>query len=348
MERPTDLPEPAGVPPVRGGRLTKRLVLFGIVIALTIAAILVPIPIFYSYLPGPVSNVERLVSVDGMATYSSEGELLLTTVSVDVDVTFLEVVQTIVDPHSRIVMKEQVTGGLSLEELEAAQFAAMDESQNAAMQVALSALGLASPTSDGIRIEDTSPGTDAARSLRPGDRVVEIDGSSVATSCDVGRAIDAHEPGEDVSITVLRGRREREFAVTTVPSPQDPTQPLAGIFMSDINFAFDPGIDIEFDTGRIAGPSAGLMMTLALYDRLTPEDLTSGKKIAGTGEISCDGGVTAIGGIEQKVAGAEAKGAEIFLAPAGNLDVALRAAGEIEVVPVSNFADAIEYLTGLS
>lgn len=348
MDRPTDLPEPPGAPPVKGGRLTKRLLLVGIAIALLIAAIQIPIPVFYSYLPGPVRDVERLVSVDGTSTYSSEGALLLTTVSVDVDVTFIELVQTMIDPNSRVVMKEQVTGGLSLEELENAQFAAMEESQNSAIQVALAALDLATPTADGIKIEDTSPGTDAARRLRPGDRVIEVDGSPVGTTCDVGRAIDMHEPGEDVSFTVTRGQRTRRFELTTVPSPQDPSQPLAGIFMSDVNFSFEPGIDIEFDTGRIAGPSAGLMMTLAIYDRLTPDDLTAGKKIAGTGEISCDGGIGAIGGIEQKVAGAEAKGADVFLAPAANFEAARGAAGDIEVVPVSNFADALDYLSGLS
>ena len=71
--------------------------------------------------------------------------------------------------------------------------------------------------------------------------------------------------------------------------------------------------------GQIGGPSAGLMFSLAIYDRLTPDDMTHGREIAGTGEIACDGGVEAIGGIEQKVAGAERQGAEIFLAPADEL-----------------------------
>jgi PDZ domain-containing protein len=99
-------------------------------------------------------------------------------------------------------------------------------------------------------------------------------------------------------------------------------------------------------TARMA-PSGGLMMALTLYDLLTPDDLTRGRAIAGTGALECDGGVVPIGGIEQKVAGAEQEGAEIFLSPAGNVEAARRAADDIEVVAIARFEDALEYLDGL-
>jgi len=40
--------------------------------------------------------------------------------------------------------------------------------------------------------------------------------------------------------------------------------------------------------------------------------------IAGTGEIAANGAVSPIGGIQQKMAGARAAGATIFLTPAAN------------------------------
>ena len=40
---------------------------------------------------------------------------------------------------------------------------------------------------------------------------------------------------------------------------------------------------------NIGGPSAGLMFTLGIIDKLKPEDLTGGKIIAGTGTIDDDG-----------------------------------------------------------
>jgi Lon-like protease len=114
-----------------------------------------------------------------------------------------------------------------------------------------------------------------------------------------------------------------------------------------VNRRFDPGLAVEFATGKIGGPSGGLMMTLALYDQLTPDDITGGRTVAGTGTIACDGGVGAIGGIEQKVAGAEEAGAEIFLAPAANVPAARKVARDIEVVSISTFDEALRYLEGL-
>ena len=114
--------------------------------------------------------------------------------------------------------------------------------------------------------------------------------------------------------------------------------------MTDVNYRFDPGVSVDFSTDQVAGPSAGLMLTLGLYDRLTPADLTHGRTIAGTGTIDCGGRVEPIGGVTQKVAAAESKGAELFLAPAGNVVEARAAADDIKVVSVSTFDDALEHL----
>jgi PDZ domain-containing protein len=183
--------------------------------------------------------------------------------------------------------------------------------------------------------------------LEPGDVIVSVDGQSVETPCDVGRAVDAVEIGDEISIVVRRDGKTQETTFRTITNPEDPKSAFLGIAMEPINYRFDPGVKVEFATGEIAGPSAGLMFSLALYDRLTPEDLTAGRRIAGTGTIRCDGGVGPIGGIEQKVAGAQNKGAEIFLAPQANFADAKAVADDIEVVPISTFDDAVAYLEGL-
>ena len=51
---------------------------------------------------------------------------------------------------------------------------------------------------------------------------------------------------------------------------------------------------------------------------LTPGSLTHGKVIAGTGEIDAQGNVGGIGGIQQKIVGARADGARLFLVPSAN------------------------------
>lgn len=340
-------PPPAGVEPVRGPRGVKRLILLGILLVVVAASNWIPVPIFYAYQPGPVKDVEELIEVGDAKSYSSEGRLLLTTVNVEIDVTLRDLVAAVFDPETTVVPREEVTGGASLEELTRQQRAEMEESKQNAEEVALTELGIAEPEGEGARIRQTLEGSPADGVLEVGDLIVEINDQEVATLCDVGALIDDTRIGDELEITVEREGDRKTVSLETGAHPNDRTHPYVGIVMSDVGRRLDPGFEVDIETGKIAGPSAGLMFALALYDRLTAEDLTAGKDVAGTGTIACDGAVGAIGGIEQKVAGAEAEGAEIFLAPAANASDAQRVADEIEVVAVEDFTDAVEYLEGL-
>jgi PDZ domain-containing protein len=102
---------------------------------------------------------------------------------------------------------------------------------------------------------------------------------------------------------------------------------------------------VSFDLDRIGGPSAGLMFTLGIIDKLTPADLTGGKIIAGTGTIDDAGTVGRIGGIPQKLLGAKAAGAQLFLVPAGNCAEAARNA--VPGLPMADVATVDDALTAL-
>jgi Lon-like protease len=103
--------------------------------------------------------------------------------------------------------------------------------------------------------------------------------------------------------------------------------------------------DVKIYIPDIGGPSAGMMFALAIIDKLTPDNLTGGKFIAGTGEIDPTGAVEPIGGIQQKMAGARAAGATIFLTPAGNCvnTVGAVPAG-LRLVKVNTLAQAVHDL----
>src|SRR5687768_17844839 len=109
-------PAPPEAKPVRGLPVWRWLAISILVVGLAAAAIFVPIPIVYLYLPGPVRDVEQLVEIEEGETYSSEGAFYMTTVSVDTEVSFVEILTAAVSPTQRIVMKEDVTGGQTLEE----------------------------------------------------------------------------------------------------------------------------------------------------------------------------------------------------------------------------------------
>jgi len=346
MQSQTEIqsPPPQGPPPRRPRSRWRPLIVALVLVLLFLIATSVPIPIFYALEPGPARDVEDLVEVSGERTYSSEGSLFLTTVRVDTQVTAADWIRAAIDPAKRIVSREEITGGESLEEQEKLQLQEMEASKEQARIVALGALGFPGPEGDGaevFRVDEQAP---AGSVLEEGDVIVEVNGKPVATTCDASLRIGGIEPGDQVELVVLRDGERESFAMKTARNPEDPSKAYVGVVMTNKGFKFDPGVEIKFDTDNIGGPSAGLMFTLAAYDQLTPDDLTRGREIAGTGTIGCDGEVGAIGGIEQKVTGAESEGAEVFLAPSGNFDQALAIADDIRVVEVDNFDDALHYL----
>jgi PDZ domain-containing protein len=86
-----------------------------------------------------------------------------------------------------------------------------------------------------------------------------------------------------------------------------------------------------------------MMLALGVYDKLTPGALTEGERIAGTGTISADGQVGPIGGIRQKMYGAQAAGADWFLAPESNCDeVVGHIPNGVQVFAVSSLDDALQ------
>jgi PDZ domain-containing protein len=82
---------------------------------------------------------------------------------------------------------------------------------------------------------------------------------------------------------------------------------------------------------------------------LSPGNLTHGRFIAGTGEIMPSGAVEPIGGIQQKMAGARAAGATIFLTPAANCSNTSGAVpAGLRLVKVSSLAGAISDLQAIA
>ena len=102
---------------------------------------------------------------------------------------------------------------------------------------------------------------------------------------------------------------------------------------------------VQIDAGQIGGPSAGMMIALAVYDLADPQDLTGGRVITGTGTIDLNGAVGPVGGVALKVHAAIDAGADLFLTPPAEAAPAPAAAGDrIRVVPVSTLQQAIQAL----
>lgn len=100
-----------------------------------------------------------------------------------------------------------------------------------------------------------------------------------------------------------------------------------------------------------SGPSAGFMIALSIYDKLTPNDITKGYNIAGTGTIDTNGNVGDIDGVKYKLKGAVKNKADIFLVPSGNYQEAKKEQElnnyNIKIISINNFIEALRYLSEL-
>lgn len=105
------------------------------------------------------------------------------------------------------------------------------------------------------------------------------------------------------------------------------------------------GKKISLHVEDIGGPSAGMIYTLGILNKLSKYDITGGKVIAGTGTIDEKGNVGEIGGIRLKMIGAKRDGATWFLAPESNCDeVVGHIPNGMRVVKVATIDEALKAL----
>lgn len=96
----------------------------------------------------------------------------------------------------------------------------------------------------------------------------------------------------------------------------------------------------------VGGPSAGLMITMAVADLASPQDLADGRLIAGTGAVDAQGRVIDVGSVADKVRAAEDAGADVFLVPPDLLSVAQATGTGMELLAVATVTDAMSALAG--
>lgn len=119
--------------------------------------------------------------------------------------------------------------------------------------------------------------------------------------------------GDELQLTVVRGDEHLDVPVAVRLIP-DASQVGLGILVATVNQQIQLSLPVDVTPNvSVGGPSAGLMMALTVYDLLDPTDLTGKRVIAGTGAIDLSGAVRPVGGIRQKVRGAQLAGATIFL-----------------------------------
>jgi PDZ domain-containing protein len=196
-----------------------------------------------------------------------------------------------------------------------------------------------------VLITDVMPDKPAAEVLQIGDSIDSLNGVEIVRSTDLTDVLDGLQPGDLVEIGVTREGSAETVEVELAERDDPPGGAMIGITVGELS---EPPFPVSIEAGDVGGPSAGMMHALAIIDTLTPGEMTKGHIVAGTGSIGYDATVGAIGGIRQKVVGAEAAGAEFILVPKDNYETALTAPRDsIEIVPVATLQDAIDFFDQL-
>lgn len=339
----------------RGRRLGAWLITMAILSASIFA--LVPSP-YVIEKPGPVYNTLGDVEINGQdvpmieiadeATYPTDGALNLLTVSVVGNRSNLpnwfEVISAWFDPSRAVVPLDSVyPAGYSLEDSNSESRILMANSQKDAVAAALIELGYDVPrvvTVGGLTDDSASKGI-----LEPGDVIVSVDFQEVTSVLDMREIIAASGAGTPLTIVIERNKEKKTVSIIPKMSDESPPAPVVGVYPSiDYAFPFDVTIQLE----NVGGPSGGQMFALGVIDKLTPGELNGGEKVAGTGTIDATGTVGAIGGIRQKLYGAQQAGATWFLAPKSNCsEVAGNVPDGLSVVAVSTLKDSLAALKAI-
>jgi Lon-like protease len=303
--------------------------------------------------PGPTLNTlgrpdgKPIIQIAGHRTYPTTGNLNLVTVSYTggpgSNFNIFSALRAWLTPDDAVVPASEIFGtGQTQQQVVQQDTQQMLGSQEDATAAALCYLNISFKTVDTITA--TAKGTPAYGVLRPGDVITAVDGQAVDCHHDVVTMIRNRAPGAPVTLTIDRKGVTQAIKIVTMNVKG---QPVVGIDLGPPTYVFP--FTIKINLSDIGGPSAGMMFALGIIDKLSPTNLTHGRFIAGTGEITPDGAVTPIGGIQQKMAGARAAGATIFLTPALNCsNTAGAVPAGLKLVKVSTLAGAVSDLRAIA
>ena len=314
------------------------IVVFGVLLAV------VTVP-YVSLGPGPAFDTlgevdgKQVVDIKGTQTHPTSGHLDMTTVSQRDDLSLAEALTLWLSGQQQLMPRDLVyPPGQSREEIDKANDADFKESEHSAEYAALGYLKYPQAV---IVAAVNDPGPSVGK-LQAGDSVQAVNGTPVATVEQFTSYLKNTKPGQPVTVDFRRKNAPPGVAQITLGSNKDRKYGFAGL--SVMNAPWAPFV-VDFNLANVGGPSAGLMFSLAVVDKLTTGNLAGSKFVAGTGTIKPDGTVGRIGGIVHKMTAARDAGATVFLVPAENCyEATSDKLPGLQLVKVDNLGGAVNAL----
>ncbi|KRO18332.1 SepM family pheromone-processing serine protease [Lacticaseibacillus saniviri] len=310
--------------------------------------------------PGGADNLKPLVTVTGK-TDKAAGQYLLMTVGIVGPASPAMLVWGHFRPFTDQISKQELMGDDNTATYNQLQKYYIESAANNAIGAAFKqAHKPVTVNHEGIYVLSKLANS-PFKQLAVGDTITALNGKTYQSADDYVNAIKKRSVGSQLAITYKHKGQVKHETAKLIRLPGTKKAGIGITLTENTQVTTKPKVSI--DAGDIGGPSAGLMFALQVYTTISEPNLRAGRMIAGTGTMALDGTVGQIGGIDKKVAAADAKGATIFFAPnqpatkaikkidptyVNNYDDAKKAAAtlhtKMKIVPVKTLQDAIDYL----
>ena len=299
--------------------------------------------------PGPTFDTlgevegKQVVEIEGAELHPTSGHLNMTTVSQRDGLTLAQALLFWASGRDQLLPRELVyPPDRSKEEIEEANTKDFRRSEDSAEYAALYYLKYPMAVS----VESVNSDGPSNGKLQSGDAIDAVNSTPVADLEEFQEVLKGTKPGDTVALGYRRKNAPAGTVDITMGKHPERDQGLLGVSVLDAPWA--PFV-VDFNLANVGGPSAGLMFSLAVVDKLTSGDINGSKFVAGSGTITGDGMVGSIGGVTHKIAAAGEAGASVFLVPAENCDEAKSAdVGGVELLKVETLEQAIDSLRTLS
>jgi len=337
----------------RNPRRSIRIAAVGAVVAAALLVLTFVSAPYYALYPGDVYSATGAVSSEIETTFDPMSLIGFVTISAQRTESLWQWVVAYLDGSAALQHEDVFNRGLTPQERRNTDARLMTRSQDVSVYVALVELGYDVPDSQ-VVVSGLIPCMPAAEHISVGDVITSVGGEPVTESGEVSAAVRSRSVGElvefglrpqgetgSVLVDIRLGSSADECIDPAGRTSLEDERPLLGVILA--NDVGELGVDVDFATGNIAGPSAGLAFALSVVDLLSPGELTEGRPVAVTGTISPDGSVGTVGGIAQKVRAVESRNFRLMLVPEGQYEEAAAAASEaLEIVEVSSMSEALE------
>ena len=265
---------------------------------------------YYIEAPGGIIDLDERFEIEN--SYDSKGSLNMAYVS-EYKATIPTILISKIKKDWKLIKRDVNNKNTTTEADYFRNHILLKEANQSAIEVAYKAANIPI-TKDNIKLYVTYVYEKANTNIEIEDQIVEINGNKINSKTDLRNILKNLSVDEEIDILVSNDNKKyhRKAKLTKYNGNY-----ILGIVISEISdIKTIPAIEFKFKDSE-SGPSGGLMMSLAIYDALTEEDITNGKKIVGTGTIDVDGNVGEIDGVEYKLKGAVKENADVFIVPNG-------------------------------